>query len=103
MQVDYYWDDKCSQYALGIKNPPNGGIFGYQYTNTNSANVANCSGGANYCYCYFYTEANGAGTSDYAVWGGNNCASNPGAGFQSFKCTYGYSLTKEKRIFEGNF
>jgi hypothetical protein len=85
IQVNYYWDGGCTDYALDIPNPPES-MFDYAYTNTNSANIANCNYG--YCSCTFYTGPNGEGSSQTVTYPSPNCASNWGGGFQSFSCVY---------------
>jgi hypothetical protein len=106
IQVNYYWDGGCSNYALDIPMPPNLSNYNYQYSNTNSANIANCDG-YDYCYCTFYTQPDSSGPSQEVDYYGGNCASNWGQGFQSFTCSYGhnnpYPGAKEKRTVRGNF
>jgi hypothetical protein len=106
IQVNYYWDGGCSNYALDIPMPPNNSNYNYQYSNTNSANIANCDG-YDYCYCTFYTQPDSSGPSQKVDYYGDNCASNWGQGFQSFTCSYGhnnpYPGAKEKRTVRGNF
>jgi hypothetical protein len=100
IQVNYYWDGGCADFALDIPNPPYGN-FNYAYTGTNSANIAN-SDGYDWCYCNFYTQPNGGGAVEALDYYGNNCASNWGEGFQSFDCSFGYNDYKEKRTVTGN-
>jgi hypothetical protein len=89
-QVNYYWDGGCTDYALDIPWPPNNQNFNYAYTNTNSANIASCDG-YDYCECTFYAGPDSTGESwKISYFGDGNCASNWGAGFQSFNCEYGF-------------
>lgn len=98
IQVNYYWDGGCEDFALALPNPPQI-IFDYTYTGTNSENIANCD--YDYCNCQFYVEPNAVGVPIQLSWGGDNCASNWGGGFQSFHCEYGsYNI---KRSISGNF
>jgi hypothetical protein len=93
IQVNYYWDGGCTDYALDIPMPPEQEIYNYAYTNTNSANIANCD--YYWCDCTFYAGPDGTGESWYvsspspSTAGNGNCASNWGGGFQSFICSYG--------------
>jgi hypothetical protein len=90
MQVNYYWDGGCTDYALSIPWPPDNEIYNYAYTNTNSANIANCDG-YDYCECTFYAGPDGTGESwSASYYVAENCASNWGGGFQSFNCQYGF-------------
>ncbi|KAH8660041.1 hypothetical protein BX600DRAFT_438266 [Xylariales sp. PMI_506] len=88
--VQYYYDGGCSDYAVEIDNVyEDGSCFGYQWTGSNSANIATCS--ESVCQCTFYAQAGCEGLSEQAsiVTGdpdAANCASNYGAGFQSFRC-----------------
>lgn len=101
IQVNYYYDGGCSDYAIDIPNPPNDSNYNYQYSNTNSANIANCDS-YDYCSCNFYTQPNSSGPMEAADYYGDNCASNWGGGFQSFTCVYGYNNDGYKRTVSGN-
>jgi len=86
IQVNYYTDGGCTAYASTPPNTPtNGGCYNWQWTGSNSANIANCNG-FRQCTCLFYTQPNCGGAVEAAQYGGNNCASNWGAGFVSFRC-----------------
>lgn len=91
IQVNYYYDGGCSDFAVSPPNVPNalgsGDSYGYQWTYSNSANVANCDGYL-VCVCLFYTGPNLEGSVQVADYGGHNCASDWGVGFQSFQCFY---------------
>ncbi|KAI1206001.1 uncharacterized protein F4807DRAFT_464009 [Annulohypoxylon truncatum] len=85
IQVNYYTDGGCTQFNTSPPNvPTDGSCYQYQFSGTNSANVANCDHSV--CECIFYTGANCQGAQDVAISPGDNCASNYGPGFQSFRC-----------------
>ena len=86
LQINYYTDGGCSSFASSPPNPfTDNSCYNWQISGTNSANIANCDGFST-CDCSFYTQPNCGGASQSASFGGNNCASNWGQGFSSFKC-----------------
>ncbi|KAH8726477.1 hypothetical protein GQ44DRAFT_771242 [Phaeosphaeriaceae sp. PMI808] len=90
LKVNYYKDGGCSKYLVSV-NPGWNGCYNYQYSEMNSANIANCDKSFRGCVCYFYAEANckgGAGTwvTTTGSYGNDNCASNWGKGFKSMRC-----------------
>jgi hypothetical protein len=103
IQVNYYYDGGCTDYASQAPNVPNNANYNWSWGGSGSANIANCDG-YDFCYCTFYTQPNGGGASRGIDVGG--CASNYPQGYQSFTCEYGYFF-KEKRSVggttEGNF
>ncbi|KAK3990436.1 hypothetical protein QBC44DRAFT_307542 [Cladorrhinum sp. PSN332] len=84
IQVNYYWDGGCGDFALDIPNVPSGSCYNYAWSNTNSALVASCEGYRT-CSCTFYTQDNCGGPAQSRSIGGG-CASNWGWGFRSFRC-----------------
>lgn len=104
VQINYYSDGGCQDYVLSIPNPPGSTVYNYQYSGTNSANIANCDGYLD-CSCTFYTEPNGQGNQQFIMSDDNDCASNWGGGFQSFKCTYRSDIgpQAQSRSVRGNF
>ncbi|KAI2629347.1 hypothetical protein GGS26DRAFT_592014 [Hypomontagnella submonticulosa] len=85
IQVNYYKDGGCSDYATSIKNvPSDGSCYNYEWNGSNSANIANCDWPN--CECIFFTDGNCQNPKYSAVWGSDNCASNWGGGFHSFTC-----------------
>ncbi|KAL5338889.1 hypothetical protein BJX70DRAFT_365424 [Aspergillus crustosus] len=86
IQVNYYSDGGCSDYLLSLYNVPNSDTcYDYAWGDQNSANIAAC-GNKNTCYCTFYTESYCKGVSQALTYGKDNCASNYGHGFKSFRC-----------------
>ncbi|TVY47285.1 hypothetical protein LCER1_G008519 [Lachnellula cervina] len=97
IQVNYYKDGGCKDFAAKIENPPQGKDYDYAYGGSNSASIANCNG-YSYCECTFYTNQGSSGPSETANWGGSNCASNYGSGFKSFTCSYGSFIKREEEV-----
>lgn len=86
VQINYYKDGGCSDFNASPPSvPTDGSCYQWQFSGTNSANVANCDHSV--CQCTFYSGANCQGAQDVATSPGDNCASNFGPGFQSFRCT----------------
>lgn len=95
IQVNYYYDAGCSDYAVEVDNVPTD-CFTWGWRGSNSANIAKCVNPAtgqerqNGCQCQYYTQPNCQGPSEYRYWidygFDPSCASNPSQGFQSFQC-----------------
>ena len=87
IHVNYYTDGGCSSYASSPPNVPTNGIscYNWNWTGANSANIADCNG-FRQCSCLFFTQDNCQGAVQSVTYGGNNCASNWGHGFVSFRC-----------------
>ncbi|TVY46620.1 hypothetical protein LOCC1_G003303 [Lachnellula occidentalis] len=100
IQVNYYTDGDCKEYATAIKTPPEGQVYDYSYGGSNSASIAECNG-YGFCTCTFYQNEGGSGVNEVATYGGNNCASNWGSGFKSFECWYG-GFGDKREVVSGN-
>jgi hypothetical protein len=97
IQVNYYYDGGCSDYASQPPNVPYGSVYNWSWDHSGSANIANCDD-YDFCSCTFFTQSNGGGPR-YTVQPGS-CATNWPYGFKSFECTYGNYFPKEKRSVE---
>ncbi|KAB8234040.1 uncharacterized protein BDW43DRAFT_310713 [Aspergillus alliaceus] len=84
LKVNYYSDGGCTNYLTSIWPGDVGRCYDYDYTNTNSANIANCNG-YQLCTCSFYSEKGCKGKEEYRI--GSSCASNWGTGWASMKCS----------------
>jgi hypothetical protein len=85
MNVNYYSDGGCSNYVSSPPNvPADGSCYNWQWSGSNSANIANCDYGT--CVCSFHVDANCGGPYEQIEYGVNDCASYYGTGFQSFAC-----------------
>ncbi|RYP20882.1 hypothetical protein DL765_002532 [Monosporascus sp. GIB2] len=86
-KIQYYYDGGCSNYAVEF-NVPSSTCYNYDWTNSNSANIASCDSMYKDCTCKFYEEKDCKGTLRTAQNDGpfGNCASNWGKGFKSVIC-----------------
>ncbi|KAF7588702.1 hypothetical protein BBP40_005302 [Aspergillus hancockii] len=83
LKVNYYSDGGCTNYLTSIYPGNVQDCYDYDYSGTNSANIANCDG-YQLCTCYFYSEK---GCKGKEVWQPSySCASNWGTGWASMKC-----------------
>ncbi|RYP45625.1 hypothetical protein DL768_008062 [Monosporascus sp. mg162] len=87
-KIQYYYDGGCSNYAVEF-NVPGSTCYNYDWSNSNSGNVAGCNSRYNDCTCRFYENSDCKGTGKTAQNDGpfGNCASNWGKGFKSVRCT----------------
>ena len=95
IQVNYYTDGGCSDYATSIEYSDtwDSGCYNYQWDGSNSANIAGCPSG-DPCECYFWPEENCQGQAQGYVTSvplsinpsATNCASNWGVGWSSMRC-----------------
>jgi hypothetical protein len=91
IHINYYTDGGCSNYASSPPNVPiDGGCYNWQWNGANSANIANCD--YKECWCTFYTQPNCQGAAQALTYSGDNCASNWGQGYVSFKCAVQYNF-----------
>jgi len=86
LKVNYYTDGGCSQFRTSLYPFPNGQCFDFEYSQSPSANIADCAGYKT-CRCDFYVHAYCQGGVDSVTYNtGDNCASNFPYGFKSMKC-----------------
>ncbi len=85
LQVNYYWDGGCSDWANSLSitfNDPSRCIQ-YDIEGSWSANIAACKDWSWGCYCDFYSDANCKNHAGYVDGVANNkCANNGGKGFR---------------------
>ena len=93
MQLNYYWDSACTDYANSVQvadGLDQGTCVQYYIAGSWSSNIADCYGQSANCGCYFFVSDNcsgeGYGADTYQA--GDNCADNNGQGFQSFQCDW---------------
>ncbi|KAK4171309.1 hypothetical protein QBC36DRAFT_99221 [Triangularia setosa] len=69
--VSYYWNTGCTgSVAVAIPGAfGNGACYGYEYSNTNSAEFVACDTGAMNCHCDYYRQDNCANFGDSRVLG----------------------------------
>ncbi|WYZ46847.1 hypothetical protein EsH8_IX_001072 [Colletotrichum jinshuiense] len=84
-KIQYYYDGGCSNYAVEF-NVDAFTCINYDWTNSNSGNIAGCD--TDDCTCTFYANRDCSGTSKITSIDGvyDNCASNWGSGFKSVRC-----------------
>jgi hypothetical protein len=97
IQVNYYYDGGCADYASQAPNVPNDAIYNWSWGGSGSANIANCNG-YEICQCTFFTQPNGGGARFEVDFG--DCASDYPNGFKSFICEYA-GFSKGKRSVGG--
>jgi hypothetical protein len=90
MQINYYWDGGCKNYAAQVDWQSNWyGCYNYYIPGTWSNSIATCRS-ANGCLCTFYSNSDctGGGTEWNAYRNGNNvnCNNNGGLGVRSLRC-----------------
>lgn len=92
LQVNFYSDGGCEDWLTSIHPSIDYTCYGYQWTGTNSANIADCTFPNGQCICTFYTQDGCNGASQTVVYPNNNCASNYGHGFVSMRCYVEHGL-----------
>ncbi|GFF24679.1 hypothetical protein IFM61606_09217 [Aspergillus udagawae] len=93
LQVNYYSDGGCSNYMTELKPSPSPTTcVDYVWGGSNSMNIAACTFPNGKCICTVYTQPHCKGAQQTVVYGGDNCASNWGRGFYSFKCSVEHGL-----------
>ncbi|KAF4334072.1 hypothetical protein FBEOM_12083 [Fusarium beomiforme] len=98
LKVNYYTDGGCKDYAGVSLHPVTGsgwGCYNYQWSGSNSANIADCTFPNGKCVCTFYTHKDCKGASESVVYPDDNCASNWGHGWESMKCGVVHDPFKE--------
>ncbi|KAL4910985.1 hypothetical protein BDW74DRAFT_172438 [Aspergillus multicolor] len=84
LKVNYYSDGGCSDYLVSVWPSVVGDCYDYDYSGTNSANIADCKD-FYACGCTFYQEKGCTGTESSPLTG--SCKSNWGGGWKSMKCS----------------
>ena len=89
VQVNYYWDGACSNYAAQVDYDSSWTCYNYYVAGSWSSNIANCYNGDN-CQCWWFATSDCVrtscmGTSHYGP-GGETCFDNQGQGVWSFTC-----------------
>ena len=86
IQINYFYDDACSDFASSPPNVPlDFGVYNWEFPGTNSAGIANCEGYSN-CWCWFHTGANSTGTTALAEYPTGNFTTCATGQFASFDC-----------------
>jgi hypothetical protein len=89
-QVNYFYDNACSDFASSPPNVPNNFLlYNWETTGTNSAGIANCEG-YEQCQCWFYTGVGPVENDTSALaetsFPNSTCVTGH---FASFSCQYG--------------
>jgi hypothetical protein len=87
LHVNYYSDGGCENWLTDVYPSVDWTCYGYDWTGTNSVNIADCTFPNGDCVCTFWTQSGCTGASQTVVYGqSGNCASNWGHGFVSMQC-----------------
>ena len=97
IQVNYYSDGGCADYMLAIHPSTDFACYDYQWTGSNSVNIASTTFPNGDTVCTFYTQSGCSGASQTIVYPNNNCASNYGHGFESMKCGISHDFWSQTR------